>query len=59
MNSYIDYAPITEDIDTIGELRQFLKNYDDGMPVRVNDDGRIMRVSPRRRTGRSGDWMEL
>ena len=35
---------MSETIDTVGELIEYLDKYDTDTPVRVNDDGRLMTI---------------
>lgn len=42
---------MSERVESVGELRDTLAEYDDETPVRVNDDGRLMRVNVRENRG--------
>lgn len=42
---------MSEKIDTVGELCEALADYDDDTPVRVNDDGRLMKAAVRENRG--------
>ena len=45
------YVRVADGIGTVGDLKELLEDYDDDLPVRVNDDGQAFTPTPRERGG--------